>query len=236
MFVNAIKKAKEAIFPIFLFRKDEKGIVVGVAGTGFFISPDGHFVTVAHIWDGLDEKTNFFYHGLLPDNVHNPKVEIEIIASDDDNDVVIGKVNFKPHSYFALAKDIPDEGRTVCISGYPMAKISMDAKKTLQLGGVRRYFQPTFVLDIGQLKSKSNTGKVRKHDGFLVRDAGLFGMSGGPVFGVDGEVFGVQGSVNTRESKSGAGKKIVVENGVVIRSGLVIELANKNDIHLDISE
>jgi S1-C subfamily serine protease len=77
----------------------------------------------------------------------------------------------------------------------------------------------------------NGAGKIRAHDGFLVRDFGLFGMSGGPVFDKAGTVIGMQGSVTApRVSEGAGGRKITVENAAVIRSGLILELLEKNHI------
>ena len=73
--------------------------------------------------------------------------------------------------------------------------------------------------------SDNGAGKIRKHDGFLVRDVGLFGMSGGPVFDTRGVVVGMQGSVTPpRVSTHSSGRSISVENALAIRSNLILDL------------
>lgn len=232
MFVKSIKIAREAMFPIFCFEKltSQKQLKVGVIGTGFFIDSKGHLATVAHIFDRKSQNIAFKYWGILPDKVINPPLEIQEVARDDKNDIFIGKVDVKNPGFFLLNKEVPDIGRSVCVSGYPLAKITKNPQGGAELGGVRRYFQPSFVLDKVKMNSKTN-GVIRKHDGFLVRDVGLFGMSGGPVFDPDGIVVGIQASVtNPRESKNAAGRKITVENACVIRSNLILSFLMKQKI------
>ena len=80
----------------------------------------------------------------------------------------------------------------------------------------------------------NGAGCIRKHDGFLVRDFGLFGMSGGPVFNTKGSVVGIQGSVTPPRKSSGpGGRSISVENAVVIRSNLILDLLKKNNIRVN---
>lgn len=231
MFVKAIKIVKKAMFPIFRLEKlQQDQAKIGVAGSGFFINSEGVFVTVAHIFDSKNQNTTFKYWGSLPEKITNPPKDIIEITRDDNHDVFIGKVKIKNHGFLHLHEKIPDVGRSVSISGYPLANITQNRKGGLNLGGVRKYFQPTFVLDKAKLRS-GGTGKNRIHIGFLVRDFGLFGMSGGPVFDINGDVMGIQASVtNPRESKSADGRKISVENACVIKSSLILDLLKKHHI------
>jgi len=235
MFVKAIKIAKEAMFPIFKVEKiSSSQSRIGVAGAGFFINAKGYFVTVAHVFDSMNKQTLFKYHGLLPDNVHNPAITIIEVAKDDDNDIFIGRLKgISSKKYFHLANILPEVGKSICIGGYPLAQISNNAKGGLELGGVRRYFQPSFVLDKIVINS-DGAKRTRKHDGFLVRDIGLFGMSGGPVFDMKGKVLGVQGSVTQpRVSRGSGGREIEVENAIVIKSKTVISLLKANKIRFN---
>lgn len=204
---------------------------VGVVGTGFFLNSKGYFVSVAHIFDSSNQNTKFLYIGRLPENLHKPRLEITEMCRDDELDIYVGRIDLKTQNYFYLSKTIPDIGRSICVSGYPLAQISTNSQGGLELGGVRRYFQPTFVLDKGIANSDNGQGKIRKHDGFLVRDAGLFGMSGGPVFDTKGIVVGMQGSVTQpRVSKNLSGRTISVENALAIRSNLILDLLKKSKI------
>lgn len=220
------------MFPIFRLEKLQQNQgKIGVVGTGFFINSKGVFITVAHIFDSANTNTRFVYWGNLPDKIVNPNKEIREIVKDNNQDIFVGKLDIKSPGYFHLCKKIPDIGKSVCVSGYPLAVISQNQQGGPELGGVRRYFQPTFVLDRVVVNIKSDTGIIRKHDGFLARDFGLFGMSGGPVFDVNGTVLGMQASVTSpRESRSADGRTISVENACIIRSGLILDLLKKNKI------
>jgi len=235
MFVKSCEIATKAMFPIFCFEKlSPKQMKVGVVGTGFFINAQGYFITLCHIFDKKKQDVSFKYWGILPDKVINPPLEIQEIKRDDNQDIFVGKVDVKKTpGFFLLSNKVPDIGRSVCVSGYPLAKITKNSQGGLALGGVRRYFQPSFVLDRVRLKTKSDIGVDRNHDGFLVRDVGLFGMSGGPVFDPDGYVVGIQASVTEpRESKNAAGRKIIVENACAIRGNLILSFLKKQKIKI----
>ena len=171
--------------------------------------------------------------GRLPDNLQNPPLEISEICRDDDADIYIGRVNLRTPGYFYLSKVIPSIGKSVCVSGYPLAQITRNQQGGLELGGVRRYFQPTFVLDKAVMNISSGQNRIRKHDGFLVRDVGLFGMSGGPVFDTKGVVIGMQGSVTQPRVSKNAQRTISVENALAIRSSLIVQLLKSKKIRFN---
>lgn len=233
MFANSIKIAESAMFPI--FRWDQLSAdqaKLSVVGTGFFINAGGYFVSAVHVFDDATNITKFMYMGRLPDEMQNPYLEIKEITRNDENDILVGKVDLKTPKYYYVAKKLAPVGRSVCVGGYPLAVISSSHPGRLDLD-VRRYFQPTFVLDRASIPIDNSKGKLRNHNGFLVRDEGLFGMSGGPVFDKRGFVVGMQGSVTKRESKNSSGRTIIVENAVVIKSELIYDLLKKNKIRFN---
>ncbi|MBU1809366.1 MAG: serine protease [Candidatus Omnitrophica bacterium] len=236
MFVRGIKIAKNSMFPIFRFEQiNAIQSNVFTVGSGFFINKRGYFVSVAHVFDNPNNQTSFHYWGQIPDRVHNPAIKIVEISRDDENDIFVGKIEIQSPHHFYIAKQLPDIGRSICVSGYPLATIQNNPQGGLDLSGVRRYFQPSFVLDYIICNSSNPHGKIRKHNGFLVRDLGLYGMSGGPVFNTSGVVFGMQGSITQpRTSSGGPGCSITVQNAVAIRSSLIINLLEKTRIKYNI--
>jgi hypothetical protein len=234
MFVKSIKMAQSAMFPIFrLDQITNQQARIAVVGTGFFINSHGYFVSAAHVFDNPTLTTKYPYFGRLPDELRE-NLMLEEVCRDDDYDVIIGKVNVRTFKYFHLNDKLPPIGRSVCIGGYPLANITANQQGGIELGGVRRYFQPTFVLDWENANSTNQSSRVRKHEGFLVRDVGLFGMSGGPVFTKNGQVIGLQGSVTQPRISSSAGRTITVENALVIKSRIITSLLDKYRIRFNL--
>lgn len=231
MFAYSIKKIRKATFPIFRFEQiSPTQANIGVAGTGFFVNSKGYFVSVAHAFDNKTAATKFMFIGCIPESALPSQLEIEEIARDDQNDIFIGRVNKKTQNFLSLSKKIPDIGKSVCITGYPLAQITVNAQGALDVSNVRPYFQPSFVLDYMRA---SIGGSTRIHDGFLVRDFGLFGMSGGPVFDTGGMVMGMQASVtNPRVSTNGT-RSISVENALAVKSSIILDLLKTNGIQIE---
>jgi S1-C subfamily serine protease len=216
MFVESIKKAKKAMFPILRVETlPDSRANIAVVGTGFFVNEKGHFISVAHIFDNAPKNAKFFFAGFFPENTINPQQEILEISKDNAADVFIGKANMATPDFLALSDELPDVGRTVCIAGYPMPEVRLGKDGGIDVGGVRRYFQPTFVLDHGAFPTSM---QGRMHQGFIVRDVGLFGMSGGPVLDVNGVVVGMQAAVTQPRVSSNGTHTISVENAVAIES------------------
>jgi trypsin-like peptidase len=213
MFVRANKKVKSAIFPLFrVSPKAPNQIDLTHLGAAFFIDDKGTFVTCAHLFDNAPAGSRFTYFGHLPENLQNPQIEIVELGRDDMADIVIGHLKMpNPTSYLELAREVPDPGKQVCIVGYPLAQIGMNAQGGVELGGVRRYPQPSFVIDGMQLAL--NDGRHRR--GFCVRDIGHSGMSGGPVVDENGSALGMQSAVAHRKDKLGK-HEIIVHNAMAI--------------------
>jgi hypothetical protein len=101
-------------------------------------------------------------------------------------------------------------GESVCLSGYPMAEVSINADRGV-VAKVRRYWQPTFVIDVTQAVVDG-----RVYDGYLVGHPCFSGMSGGPVFDVEGKVRGMAVATVTRSEPELTGELMIVKNGIVL--------------------
>jgi len=229
MFINTVKKVESAAFPIFTWKDLGNGqLNIGVAGTGFFVDTQGHFVSAAHVFANKEPGVSYKYLGLLPEHLTSP-IDIEQVDEDLDYDVFLGKI-VTESTPLSLRDKLPNRGQSVCIIGYPLATLTPNAQGGLEVGGVRRYIQPTFVLDHGQAVAAVENQNPKTHVGFIARDVGLYGMSGGPVCDTDGVAFGIQASTLSRTSTNGS-KSLSVENAVVIGPEKIISLLQKNNIH-----
>src|SRR3954451_11816973 len=79
------------------------------------------------------------------------------------------------------------------------------------VGKVRRDWLSTFVVDATQAVVGD-----RVYDGYLVGHPCFSGMSGGPVFDVEGKVRGMAAATVTRTEPKLNGDSIVVRNGIVL--------------------
>jgi S1-C subfamily serine protease len=208
MYADAVAKIAESIFPIYYV--DPESEVVGVCGTGFFIDDEGLFVTSEHVMASPPPGATAYYYGRTPDEVCEP-VEFEHVASDPGHDLYLGRVA-RDHVRPVEVSDEPARaGDAVCLSGYPMAVLDISPRGGL-VGNVRRYWQPTFVIDA------TETGiDGRTYEGYIVQHACFPGMSGGPVFDTEGMLRGMAAATLTRTIPALPGEPpTVVSNAIVI--------------------
>jgi S1-C subfamily serine protease len=210
MYADAVAKLTESIFPIFFNRWEGDHCEVGVRGTGFFLDDSGLFLTADHVIAGAPPGSTLYYYGKVPDEVCEPAVEIQPVASDPAHDLYLGRVSRDalPPVEFSYAPVRP--GDSVCLAGYPMPVLSINPDGHL-VGSVRRYWQPTFAIDTTQVVIGN-----RIYDGYIVQHACLVGMSGGPVFDVEGRVRGMAAATVSRTVPDPSGSLTVLPNGVVI--------------------
>ena len=210
MYADAVAKITESIFPIFFIGSDGDRCDVGVRGTGFFLDDSGLFLTADHVIAGAPAGSTLYYYGRIPDEVCDPAVEIEHVASDPAHDLYLGRVSVGHTAPVTLHEDPVRPGDSVCLAGYPMPVLSFTSEGGL-VGSVRRYWQPTFAIDTTQVV----VGK-RIYDGYIVQHSCLVGMSGGPVFDMDGKLRGMAAATVSRTVPDASGTLTVLPNGVVI--------------------
>lgn len=210
MFADAVAKLAASIFPIFYAYEHDDGPIIGVSGTGFFVDDNGLFVTADHIMNCAPADAGYYYFGNLPDELIQPPLEIERVASDPGRDLYLGRVRRDRLRAVEISGDAVRPGESVCLTGYPMAEVSTNAEGGF-VANVRRYWQPTFVIDATQVVVGD-----RVYDGYLVGHPCFSGMSGGPVFDVEGKVRGMAAATVTRTEPVLEGEPTVVRNGIVL--------------------
>ena len=210
MFADGAARIARSIFPIFFAYEQGDHATLGVSGTGFVVGDDGLFLTVAHIMTCAPVGAAYYYYGRVPDEVCQPAVEIEPVASDPARDLYLGRIRRDGLPPVAFSTDAVRPGEALCLSGYPMAALSVNARGGF-VGNVRRYWQPTFVIDETQAVVDG-----RIYDGYIVDHPCFSGMSGGPVFDVEGKVRGMAVATLTRSIPEPDGEPTVVKNGIVV--------------------
>jgi S1-C subfamily serine protease len=222
MFADAVAKIAQSIFPVF-YSYDHDGLpVMGVSGTGFFVNERGLFLTVDHIMSCAPPGSAYYYYGTLPDHLSDP-VEIECIARDPTHDVFVGRIRRDGSTPVAFATDVPRPGDGVCLSGYPMAVLSINERGGF-VGSVRHYWQPAFVVDTTHALIEGRT-----YDGYIVDHPCFAGMSGGPVFDVAGNVRGMAVATLTRTIPEIDGDPNVVRNAIVVDGGQLQAFLEEHD-------
>jgi S1-C subfamily serine protease len=208
MYADAVARLAESIFPIFYV--DLESALVGVCGTGFFIDDGGVFLTSEHVMASRPSGSTLYYYGKTPDEVCEP-AEFEHLASDPARDLYLGRIARDYLPPVNVSNEPVRPGDSVCLSGYPMAVLDISPQDGL-VGNVRRYWQPTFVIDATETVIDGRT-----YDGYIVQHACFAGMSGGPVFDTEGKVRGMAAATLTRTIPAVPGETpTVVANGIVI--------------------
>lgn len=210
MYADAVAKITESVFPIFFIQSNGDRCDVGVRGTGFFLDDTGLFLTAEHVIAGAPDGSTLYYYGRVPDEVCDPAVEIEHVTSDPAHDLYLGRVRRESVPAVELSDEPVRPGESVCLAGYPMPVLSISSEGRL-VGNVRRYWEPTFAIDTTQVVIGS-----RIYDGYIVQHSCLVGMSGGPVFDIEGKVRGMAAATVSRTVPDPSGNLTVVPNGVVV--------------------
>src|SRR6267378_1674594 len=96
MYADAVARITESIFPIFFAPPEDTLISMGVSGTGFFVYDTGLFVTADHVMSYAAAGSTMYYYGKVPDDVCQPAVEIEHVASNRVRDLYLGRI---PRAY-----------------------------------------------------------------------------------------------------------------------------------------
>lgn len=219
MYQNAITKIKSSIFPIFFTTVQGQNTQIGVSGTGFFISDQGHFLTALHVITEAPANSTFQYRGNIPDHIVNPPEVITEIYRDPIRDIYLGRINLVGQTPVTFALDRPRVGKSVCLCGYPLAQLSQNPDGSLNVGAVRQYWQPTFIIDAVTV---ADHGK--NYIGFMTQDTSLNGMSGGPVFDIDGIVHGVDTAFLHREIPQKDKPAIQVFNGIALENASIADV------------
>ena len=228
MFTDSIQKVRKSIFPIFFFTKNGAH---GSLGTGFFIDHQGHFLTANHVIKALPNDGKLAYLGNIPNSNFKSKkpIEISIISQDDSTDLALGKINSEQLPPLEFALEEAKIGQSIALCGYPLPHIK--AKPVTNNGAtvgvnidvtqVRQYWQPTMKMD----RIRKNSFYQKPFDSFITQHPSLPGMSGGPVFNLEGKVIGVNTANATRQIQRST-SALQVENGIGIELSEVINFLN----------
>jgi tol-pal system protein YbgF len=143
---------------------DDKKIIIIVSGSGFFVSDQGHIVSNAHVV-GVCKKVKAYEEGV--------EVFLNILATDNVNDLGLVKGKFKNTQYLNIKTDGAELGEDIVAFGYPLSQTLNDSVK----------------LTKGIVSSLS--GLDNNYSQIQIDAAIQPGNSGGPVLNMNGQVIGV---------------------------------------------
>ena len=226
MYQDAIESVRDSIFPIFFKARHEGAVQLGVSGTGFFITDDGHFLTACHVITDTPCGSKIFYVGNVPSNPLDAPMEIEEVARDEQKDLFVGRVPDGGLPALSFLDEAVRPGKSVSLSGYPLSRLSQNPDGSIDVFSVRPFWQPTFVLD-GLSVDVNN----REYRGYMTQHTSLRGMSGGPVFDMTGGIVGMDVATLTRKITAQDGRETIIPNGVVVSVERIRELVD--DLGLD---
>lgn len=228
MFTKSIQKVRKSIFPIFFFGTNS---TLGSLGTGFFIDDEGHFLTANHVVEALPPGSNLSYLGNIPNSTFKSKKPqpILLLAQDKRTDLALGKIEHERLAPLEFADQEAMIGQSIALCGYPLPNISATKVRNdqnqvgvkIDVSQVRQYWQPTMKMD----RIKKNTFFNKPFDSLITQHPSLAGMSGGPIFDLDGKVIGVNTANSTRQIKRST-TPLQVENGIGIELSEVKAFVN----------
>ena len=219
MYQDAIEHVKNSIFPVFFKVQQGPQPRIGVSGTAFFVDDEGLFVTASHVAEGIPQGATLFYAGNVPYTPINQPIDIEEVFSDTEKDIFIGRVDSDYLPGLSFSDEAVRPGKSLCLSGYPLSRLSQDPDGTINVSNVRTYWQPTFAID--GIEANINN---KAYKGFMTQHTSLRGMSGGPVFDDEGIVFGMDVATLTRKIPNPDNTETVVPNGVAIEVSVIEEV------------
>jgi S1-C subfamily serine protease len=211
MYKKAMSIAKGSIFPIIRthYKDGKYANIRSVAGTGFFIDNEGHFVTALHVVSGNPAEVKYGHLHNIPYakfSKISPE-ELTIIGADPTRDLVVGKLTQRLLPPLNILKTNQELGSSVLIGGYPFPKINK-VNGMFQFDTVRQFWQPTMIMDYLKMSMLTKY----PYNGFLVSHRTIPGMSGGPVVDLEGTVVGLCTASMSRMS----GKDLPHFNGICL--------------------
>lgn len=150
------------------------------AGSGFFVSSDGHIVTNKHVVDSPDAQ----FTVILNDSAHlGQRVKATVVAKDPNNDIAILKIDNMdnlPFLNFANSDNI-SVGQTAIAIGFALGQFNNSVSKGVVSGLMRNV-----------TAEGSRPSEVEDLRGVIQTDAAINpGVSGGPLLDTSGNVIGI---------------------------------------------
>jgi len=194
MIRNSLQRTKESTFIVHVPDIDDGGNFIPVPnGTGFFISPDGYFITARHVIEGADVIWLNQPMGTGPMTIMGPS-EVKLVKEWNDFDIALFKVDYfilrtqdnrvyknKHFPYLEIDFKEQEEGTPVYSYGFPMPYVDMDFDGGHKFGF--HYYHPrTTSAIISSLHEVIGPDFLSfKSKNYVIDKALNYGNSGGPI-------------------------------------------------------
>ena len=223
-----IERNRNSIVLVDLQKQLENNQVqINIRGTGFIISPDGTFVTNAHVYKSIPENELAHIGASVPgenkDNVlRYDRFPVKLLKLDEENDIAIMQIisdkKFEAVSGFDESDKVEEGDETVFI-GYPLAN------EMLSMGfGITMTSNQCL---ISSIKRRGSDGSLHF---YLIDTHTNNGSSGSPIFSLKtGKIIGVvSGKISSRVPiPNGQVMDIPANIGICRPIKYVIDLINK---------
>jgi len=197
-----IEKNKNSIILVALYIPEagekNKG-KVSIRGSGFIISPDGKFITCAHVYKKIPSNELPYLEVSVPGRIdekgitHYDRYKVKLLKLDEENDlalmqIISDKNNFEVTERFGDSESVK-EGDEIVFIGYPLATELLGMKFGITMS--------TNHCIISAVKRRGIDGSLH----FFIIDTHINnGSSGSPVFLKDtGKIMGIaSGRISTK--------------------------------------
>lgn len=225
---NIIENNKKSILLVDLQKTGPNGQkMINIRGTGFLVSPDGKFVTNAHVYNLIPKEDLDYMGAAVPGTTNEKKLTqyvrypIKLLYIDTENDLALMQI-IAEKKFDAVTlgnSDEVSEGNDVVFIGYPLAVELLNMNFGITMN--------TNKCIISSIKRRGVDGSLH----FFMVDTHINnGSSGSPVFSMGGEVIGVaSGKISTKiPLPNGSLIDIPANMGICRPIKYAIELINKN--------
>lgn len=179
----------------------------GGQGSGFVYDTEGHIVTNLHVVDGAESIEVDFPSGL--------KVEGKVVATDQDSDLAVVKVDAPAEELHPLPLGDSDQlkvGQTVIAIGNPFG---LDGTMTRGIVSAKGR-------TLDSLRQAPNSSASFSAGDIIQTDASINpGNSGGPLINLNGEVVGINRAIRTTNYDSSTGEALNSGIGFAVSVNIV---------------
>ena len=229
-----IEKNEKAILLIDIKKTINNVPALSIRGTGFITSPDGRFITCAHVYNQILPEDLEFIGASVPGKIdengilHYDRYSIKLIDKDEKNDIALMQIMSDRRNFDFIEKlgkiGETKVGEDLLFMGYPLATELLSSGFGITMTSRRCI--------ISSIKKRGTDGSL---DFFIVDTHANNGSSGSPIFSSEtGDVLGmisgkiVSAKIPNPNPNTGQTIDIPANMGICRPAEYISELINKN--------